>query len=294
MARYGTGRRISEHIPGLQDISRMGYYTYYCKLLDLLLNRFKYENAPDTLDIRYLELTLVTEGQAIIFNDEDIGLCAFGTSYDGTIDQYGVPVERRAISANGVSFADLNPGNSVIVFNNRLRMGDYPTVVEYARRLYEIQRTADCNIKLQKTSGLVITDEKQRLTLNNAMAKWEGDVPIIFAGNGFNKDAFASIDFDIPFIAKDLLDVKSRTLNEFLTFMGIINTNSDKRERMIVNEAAAPFGQIELARKSYLNERVKAIENVNALFGTNITVEFDSDITLTPVNLNESEDEINE
>ena len=289
MARCGTGRRFADQIPGVQGLSRMAYYTYFCKLLDMLLNRFKYENVPDTLDIRYLELTLVTEGQAVIFNDPEIGLCGFGATYEGTIDQYGVPINRQAISANGVSFAELNPGNSVIMFNNRLRMGDIQTVIEYARRLYEVQRTIDCNIKMQKMSGLVITDEKQRLTMKNAIAKWDGDEPIIFAGNGFNKDAFASIDFDIPFVAKDLMDAKNRILNEFLTFMGIVNTNSDKRERMIVTEASAPFGQIELARKSYLNERVKAIEEVNRLFGTEITVDFDSEIPLVAIDAREGE-----
>ena len=78
-------------------------------------------------------------------------------------------------------------------------------------------------------------------------------------------------------------------MNEFLTFMGIVNTNSDKRERMIVTEASAPFGQIELARKSYLNERVKAIDEINRLFGTEITVNFDSDIPLVTPDAREVE-----
>ena len=64
--------------------------------------------------------------------------------------------------------------------------------------------------------------------------------------------------------------------------MGIINTNADKKERMIVNEAMAPFGSIELNRNSYLNERRKAIEEVNKMYGTEIEVEFDSVIPLNP------------
>lgn len=280
MARRGTGRRLYDQIPGVQGLSSMAYYTYFTKMLDIMLNRFKYINVPDTLDTRYLELSLVTTGQAVIFRDDVLGLCAFNVSYEGYPDQYGYPIDRQAIAANGVNFGDLNPGNSVIVYNNRLRTPDVQTVLEYARRMYNAQSIADCNVKQQKASGLVITDEAQRLTLKNAMAKWDGDEPLIFAGTGFDKDAFATIGFEIEFKARDLLDYKQKIFNEFLTFMGIANTNSDKKERMIVNEVAGPYGVIELARKSYMNERERAINEVNKLFGTNIKVEFDSVIPI--------------
>lgn len=280
MAKCGIGR--FDKIPGLQNISRQSYYLYFIKLIDMLLNRFKYTNVPESLDVRYLELQLIETGQAVIFKDEFLGICAFGCTYDGTPDQYGIPINRQAISANGNTFADLDPGNSVIIFNNRVRSSDIQVCAEYARRLYEIQRSIDTNILMQKYSGLVLTDDGQRLTMQNTIAKWQGDSPIIFAGSGFNKDAFQTLGFNIPFVGDELFTLKNKIYNEFLTFMGIINTNADKKERMIVNEAMAPFGSIELNRNSYLNERRKAIEEVNKMYGTEIEVEFDSVIPLNP------------
>lgn len=280
MAKRGTGRRLYDYIPGIQSLSNMAYNTYFTKLLDLMVNRFKYYNVPDSLDIRFMEMSLITTGEAIIFEDEILGLCAFNVSYEGYPDQYGYPIDRQAIAGNGVNFGGLNPGNSVIIYNNRLRLPDIQTVIEYARRMAEIQKIADCNTRQQKATGLILTDDAQRLTMLNALSKWDGNEPILFVGTGFNKDAFSSMGFNIDFKADDLFAYKHKIFNEFLTFMGIANSNTDKKERMVVDEANSSYGSIELARKSYLNEREKAIDNVNKMFNTNIRVEFDSDIPI--------------
>lgn len=50
----------------------------------------------------------------------------------------------------------------------------------FALRLYEAERTADVNIKAQKTPVLLLMDEKQRLTMENIYSQYEGNKPVIF------------------------------------------------------------------------------------------------------------------
>ena len=87
---------------------------------------------------------------------------------------------------------------------------------------------------------------------------------------------------DIPFIARDLLSVKTEIYNEALTSLGVVSAFTDKRERLVANEAAAPFGSLEMIRESYLYERKQACEKINEMFGTNMTVEFNSEIPIVP------------
>ena len=49
---------------------------YYNRLTELSISMFEWKNLPDTVDPRYLELTLFTDGQAVFFKDEEIGFLA--------------------------------------------------------------------------------------------------------------------------------------------------------------------------------------------------------------------------
>ena len=50
----------------------------------------------------------------------------------------------------------------------------------FAYRLYEAQRTADINIFAQRTPVVILCDEKQRYTMEQLFAKYEGFSPFIF------------------------------------------------------------------------------------------------------------------
>lgn len=277
----GIGRDIFGELKNSTQLNSGAFNEYFLKLMDMLLSRFKYTNVPDSFDIRYFELKLITEGAAIVFEDEFLGLCGFGTSYQGVLDQYGIPSERQAIAANGVPFLNLDESNSVLVFNNRMHAPDINLVLLYAQRLWDIQRAIETNCKLQKFSGVAITTQDKLLSMKNALNKWDGNQPFIIANKSFDLDAFKSMGFEIPFVADKLLSIKREIYSEALTNFGIVATNNDKRERMNVAETTAPFGSVEMARKSYLDERVQGISWINKMFGTEITVEFNSELPLT-------------
>lgn len=72
------------------------------------------ENLPDSVDPRFLELTLFTDGQAVFFKDEELGYLALQCAVNGGFDVYRIPVNRRAYAVNGYQ-RNLNNKDSVII-----------------------------------------------------------------------------------------------------------------------------------------------------------------------------------
>ena len=75
--------------------------------------------------------------------------------------------------------------------------------------------------------------------------------------------------------SNDVINVKtnSELLNELLTFLGINNANTDKKERLIVDEVNAKHDFILVNLDHMFDEREKAVKEINEKFGLNIKVE---------------------
>ena len=72
------------------------------------------------------------------------------------------------------------------------------------------------------------------------------------------------------FIADDVQLLKRKILNEFLTDIGINNTNLDKRERLTDDEVNANNDEV-LANIYYWYDNInESLERVNKMFGLNI------------------------
>ena len=138
----------------------------------------------------------------------------------------------------------------------------------FALRLYEAERTADVNIKAQKTPVLLLMDEKQRLTMENLYSQYEGNRPVIFGDkNSLGENVIKAINTQAPFIADKIIDYKKEIWNEALTFLGINNIMVDKKERLITDEANSNNELINLNLQSYLAPRQEACRQFNEKFG---------------------------
>ena len=138
----------------------------------------------------------------------------------------------------------------------------------FALRLYEAERTADVNIKAQKTPVLLLMDEKQRLTMENIYSQYDGNRPVIFGDkNSLGENVIKAINTQAPFIADKIINYKKEIWNEALTFLGINNIMVDKKERLITDEANSNNELINLNLQSYLAPRQEACRQFNEKFG---------------------------
>lgn len=233
------------------------YQQYYQRLTELSVVMFDWQNIPETIDKRFLELTLFRYGRAIIFKDEELGWLALPVTTGGGFDVYGIPTTRTAFASNGYR-RELDETNSVIVYNNYLHTDSMLDVEMFARRLYDMDRTIDVNIKAQKTPVVIRCNEQQRTTMLALYKKYEGNEPFIFGDKNLDLNGMTVMKTDAPFIADKVRQEKNQTWNEALTYMGISNANTTKKERLVTDEVIRAQGGTIASRYSRLEMRRQA------------------------------------
>lgn len=249
------------------------YLQYYNRLLELAINMYEWKNLPPSIDERFLELTLFSDGMAVYFRDEILGDLCLQCMIGGNLDVYRIPIRRTAYATNGYQ-AELDNTNSVIIFNNYTHTNSMLDVEMYARRLYEIERTIDVNVKAQKTPLVIRATENQRLTLKNMYMQYDGNEPFIFGDKNLDMDGIKVLKTDAPYVADKLNILKRQIWNEALTYLGIENSNTEKKERLVSDEVTTNLGGVEAQRFCRLNARRQAAKAINEMFGLNISVDF--------------------
>ena len=253
------------------------YLQYINRLTELSISMFDWKNLPNTIDARFLELALFNDGMAVFFKDEVMGYLGLQVMIGGTLDVYRIPITRTAFAQNGYQMK-LDQSNSVIIFNNMLHTNSILDVQEMSKRLYEIQRTIDVNVIQQKTPKIITCTENQRLVMKNLYAQYMGNEPFIFGDKNLDLSGIKTFDTTSPYVADKLYDLKTQYWNEALTYLGISNVNTVKKERMITDEVQRNLGGTIASRYSRLFMRQQACEQINKMFGLNISVDYREDM----------------
>lgn len=248
-------------------------YTY--RLFEMAMSRGQWFKMPKTIDLRYLEQTLITQGACVFFKDDVLGYLCLPVVLNGKLDVYGNPYDFMAISDTGYNKKlDVNTG--VIIYNNYLRMPNIAEIRYYADRLYEYDRIIDVNVKAQKTPVLIKCDRNEILSMENMYQKYEGNQPVIYGKKSLNDDNISVLKTDAPYIADKVYTLKRNIWNEALTQLGIPNTDTTKRERMIKYEVISSQGAVIATRNSPEKMRQLACDKINEMFGLDIWYQFDN------------------
>lgn len=261
-------------------LNNVTYMQYFNRLTELAVSMFEWKNLPATVDPRYIELHLFQNGCMVYFNDEVIGNLCLDCLPNGSFDVYGNPVDRRAYSSYNNYQKNLTEDNSVIIWNNYLRSNSITDIQMYSKRLYLLDRIIDINANAQKTPVLVQGTEKQRLTLLNLYKEFDGNSPFIFGDKNLDLNALKCLNTGAPYVADKIYQLKTQIWNEALTYLGISNINIQKKERMITDEVTRNQGGTIASRYSRLQARREAVDKINAMFGTDIMVNYREDFQI--------------
>lgn len=238
---------------------------------------FEWKGLPDSIDPRFLELTLFSDGMAVFFKDDVMDkYLALQTMISGKLNVYRIPKLRTAYAANGYNMK-LDESNSVIIFNNMLHTNCLSDIELFAYKLYECDRTMVVNIKAQKTPVMIACDENQRLTMLNLYAQYDGNEPFIFGGKDIDMKKVQAITTGAPYIADKVYETKTQIWNEAMTYLGISNVSMVKKERMVTDEVSRNMGSTVASRYTRLEMRKQACNQINKMFGLNIDVEYRAD-----------------
>ena len=266
------------------------YLQYYNRPTELAISMFEWQNLPETVDQRFLEMCLFGDGMCVFFQDEVLGYLSLQCMIGGKLNVYRIPMERKAYATNGYQ-RELDGTNSVIIFNNYLHTNSMLDVEMFSKRLYNLDRAIDVNANAQKTPVLIQCDESQRLTMKNLYKQYEGNEPFIFGSKGLDANGLKVLQTGAPYVADKLYELKTQIWNEALTYLGISNINVVKKERMITDEVTRNQGGTVASRYSRLESRRQACKQINEMFGLNIWVDYREDFQDIEEQQNENEEE---
>ena len=268
------------------------YFQYLDRLTELSVSMFEWKNLPESVDVRFLELALFREGQAVFFKEDGIDeYIALKNMSQGNFNIYGIPKKRMAFGYNGYR-KSLTDKDSVIIYNNYMHTDSYRDVRNFAQRLYNLDRAIDVNANAQKTPILIRCDDEQKLTMQNLYMQYDGNMPVIMGTKAINGDTLNVLKTDAPYVADKLYQLKTQIWNEALTYLGISNININKKERLITDEVIRNQGGTIASRYSRLEARREACKKINTMFGLNIWCDYREDYNPLIESENELENEV--
>lgn len=257
------------------------FQDYLYRLRKLALSRFKW-TLPKSMNEIWLEKSLYEFGMASFLKDKKYGLINTKCCSSGDLNIYGLPTRLNCYSFEYQSIRKLYTGlegkteaqieylensEAILVPNNWDFIPTESTLLLYAYRLYQADRTCDVNIGAMRTPVLILVPENQKLAMENLYVQYEGNRPVIFGDkDSLSPDSIRSIKTDAPFISDKIMDYKKKIWNEALTFLGINNIQEDKKERLITDEANQNNEVINLNLQSYLEPRQEACRQFNEKF----------------------------
>lgn len=253
----------------------VSYRYYISRFRELSISNFKWSGLPDSVNVRFLEQALFDKGCAVFFYEDIMEqYLALWASFTTGFNVYGDWTGYQAKGFNNYLSRRLDSSDSVLIYNNMLHRSTFPIADMYARRLYQLDRTIDINVKNTRQPKLILCDERQRVSMENLIMQIDGGYNNIYADKALNLEMIKVLDLSAPYLCDKIQQLKTDLWNEALTYLGISNSVVNKKERMITDEILTNQGGIFASRASRLYERQEAADKINKLFGLNISVDF--------------------
>ena len=258
--------------------------SYIKYFLARLQSMFVYEGLPDSIPQKWLENYLLTKGTVTWLKNGDDLVVTFG-GLGGKPDEYYIPTE--VVIANpflkeGVNGTYIRDKEVVVMYNDTYAQGLMPMLRKWCGMLVEAEIGLNMNAIMSRGS-LILTavDDKTRDSAELWLKRLrEGQLGIIGESPFLvgNQDSSLTVN-NIGNTATTLTDlieytqyIKSCLYNE----IGIQSNYNMKHEAINSNESQLNEDQLHPLIDDMLRERQIGLEKVNAMFGTNITVHFNS------------------
>ena len=258
--------------------SYIKYYLARCQSM------FTYTGLPDTIPAKWLETYLMANGQCVFIKDsEDLIVTTGGMG--GVPDRYYIPTqyivsnpyvkdETRKTYTIGV--------DCVLMRNDTYSQGLMPLLTRYCSQLTEndlTMQTADILSRAMLTISATDSQTKESVEkwlcdLRKGKLSAIGEMPAMVG----NQDRTVNIT---PFQAvastiTDLIEYHQYLKASLYNELGLNANYNMKRESINSNESQLNDDMLHPLIDDMLARRREALEEVNAMFGTDITVEFNS------------------
>lgn len=271
------GRKVRNKINPAQELNMATYDDYMYRFSRIATSIFEWVNLPASMNELYLERTLYLNGCAAFLYSDEYGFINTKAATSGKLNIYGLPTavncysyafqENRRVYSGLIDGVSAKNNECVLVMNNYERIPTVATVRLFAQRLAEAERAIDVNVKGQKFPMMLLTTDKQRLTIKNLYAELDGNSPVIYGDKDqIAFDSIKALKTDSPYVVDKLQTYKQQIFNEFLTYIGI-STVDEKKERLVESETAKNNELTNMNLQAFLIPRQLAAKEFNEKYG---------------------------
>lgn len=253
------------------------YLMYFTEYMLLCTSMFEWSNLPNNIPERFIEKSLFNYGKLAFVEDENIGFIVTKCAEFDQLNLYDEAIGWNCYSDNGY-WKNYRADEIEIIRNNKYSIPTVDLMQHHLRRLYDIERTIDSNLWQQRNLAIIKSNEDLRLTMKNLIKKIDEHGYMVYANDSMKLNEIDVLNFNIPYIGLELEQHKEIKRNELLNKLGINTVNSNKRERLITDEANANNQMIQLNVDVMLAERKIAVDRINERFNLNIEVKLRNEI----------------
>jgi len=237
---------------------------------------FKYNNLPKTIPKRNLELMLQSYG-SIVWYKYNNELYVFRCGLGGEPNEYYMPT--IAVITNPYLKLTANAKideDCIVMPNDTSYSGLLNLHSKYATMLAEIDITIlNCNYTSRMPSLISAKDDKTNASAKKLLQDIiQGKLGII--GESAFLDGLKSLPYNSQAnnVITQLIELKQYLKASWYNEMGLNSNYNMKRESINSNESQLNDDMLHPLIDDMLEQRKLALEKVNEMFGTNISVEF--------------------
>ena len=246
-------------------------------MLNVTTRMFKYDGLPETITSKDLETQLQVGGFSI-WKDVDDKLYSLIGTLGGQPNPYYLPtlaiVANPALKYNASLEIDKQ---CVVMRNDNYYQGLMPVICKYADLITEAELSLKYCLYNARIPAIMQADnDNTKQSAENFFKKIIHGEEYGIVGSKQLFDGLKSFEFTRAPFVKDIIESIQYLKGSFYNEIGLQSQFNMKREA--INEAEATLNDDILMPTidTMYDNRVKALEKINAMFGTNIKVDFDS------------------
>ena len=262
---------------------------YICYFLDRLQSMFKWEGLPDTIPQKWLESYLLVDGQCAVINT-DRGLFATNGGMGADPNEYYIPTKYIVTNphlpekaSSGRNYTISGEGqDAVLVRNDTYTIGLMPLILKYCTQMVENDITMGiADVWARATIAISAVDDNTKASaelwlknLQKGQLGVIGEAPFLAANQ--NENLRVNNIGTVAGTLTDLIEYHQYLKAGLFNEIGLNSNYNMKREAIMSNETKLNDDALHPLIDTMLACRKEAAEEINRLFGTNISVEFNS------------------
>lgn len=247
-------------------------FRYLHDVVNTKVSMFDYENLPNDLTSEILETAICFNSNLCFYNSSIYGVCLCRYLPLGEYNIYWKPTFVQLLSLNGLTIAERVPfSDIVLVRDNRMDIIPFIYINEYVSKMVEMEHTLLKNVQLLKLPAIFTGNKQMISTFNRIIEDGLGFKPFSVT-DGSVQETFQQFDIKLPVSPEEILSLYKNYKNMCLESMGIYGIETQKRERLLVDEVQSQTEYVDNIYQLSKMERERFIEECNNKFGTNIVL----------------------